>query len=121
MHTLFVYDYSVSTGTYLESVHQADGAISLFPLIEDDELRKVITNHFQDKSSTKIDSIDSSRFVDHEVTGLNGLADWSFDLGVHEVEGKSLRKRLRVPNLPISSWWFGHFSERNPLKSMTGL
>lgn len=101
----------------LESMPQRDGVISLFPLIEDDELKTIITKHFQTNSAIQIESIDSAGLVDREVTGFAGLAEWSFDLGMHKVEGKALRELLHISHSPISSWWFGHFSERNPLKT----
>jgi surface carbohydrate biosynthesis protein (TIGR04326 family) len=117
MRALFVYDASLRLETALGGTLLRDLEIALFPLVQDEALRLSLVDALLAIGSATTRTYDSARLVDRQVAGFGALSEWSASLGASKVKGRSLKEWLLLPGFPLSAWWLGHFSERNPLKT----
>lgn len=117
MRALFVYDVSIQTATDLGPILSVGLDVVLFPLLEDDALRESLTGDLEHNSTFVVETLCSARLVERQVSKLGACAEWSASLGASEVGGSSIKKHLLIPGFPLSAWWLGHISERNPLKT----
>lgn len=117
MRALLVYDASIRKAAVLGPVLQRKLDIVLFPLIEDEALRERMTSGIHETPSVVVDTLESARLVEQQVNELGACKEWSASLGASEVNGRSLKEHLLIPGFPLSAWWLGHISERNPLKT----
>ncbi len=117
MRALLVYDASVRASVVLGPSLRVKLDVVLFPLLEDEELRGRLISDIAGSRSTVVDTLDSARLVERQIDELGACAEWSASLGVSHVMGRSLKEHLLIPGFPLSAWWLGHISERNPLKT----
>jgi surface carbohydrate biosynthesis protein (TIGR04326 family) len=117
MRALLVYDASIRTAAVLGPILQRKLDVVLFPLLEDEALRGRLIRDICESPSSVVDTLDSARLVERQVNELCACAEWSASLGASQVNGRSLKEHLLIPGFPLSAWWLGHISERNPLKT----
>ena len=114
--SLFIFDHSVNVATLHQYIPR-ESEIDIFPLTGNWS----IINRIQDacnKSSGRVARlIISSKMINEQIDNLRPfIIKLSEIIGDFEIENKTVKEHLLLPDKSMSTWWFGIIADKNPYK-----
>lgn len=117
MRILLIFDHSINTKKLRKKMMSLNKSvdISLFPLTSQWHCIRSVEKICQDaKETIRIELIESNKLIDREVDILRQrIFEWSFKLGEHNINGRSIKEWFLLPGNKVSTWWFSLLSEKN--------
>ncbi|MFA5147180.1 MAG: hypothetical protein WC515_07390 [Candidatus Omnitrophota bacterium] len=119
MRSLVVFDNSLDDKRLSAMVRaHAKGEVSLFPLTSRWDRIEALRAGLSSPAIGKLELMGSARLIEGETDRIREiLPRWSAGLGMHKIEGKTLKEHFLLPGTNVSTWFFSLLSEKNPLKT----